>query len=112
MTSTPFSEPFVAAASYRDPTAALAWLDKAFGLELSMLIEGPDGDPRMMHSEMSIGGRGRIMIGGEWTDWTRSPASVGGANTTNVHVYLDSDVDAHCERARAAGAEIIMEPSD
>lgn len=112
MTELPFNEPFVAAAFYRDPKAALGWLEKAFGFELSMLIEGPDGDPRMMHSEMSIGGRGRIMIGGEWADWTRSPASVGGANTANVHVYLDSEIDAHCERARAAGAEIMVEPAD
>ena len=112
MSSTPFSEPFVAAAFYRDPKAALAWLEKAFGFELSMLIEGPDGDPRMLHSEMSVGGRGRMMIGGEWADFTKSPASVGGANTCNLHVYLDSDVDSHCERARAAGAEILEDPSD
>ena len=28
-----------------------------------------------------------------------------------VHVYVD-DVDAHFERARAAGAEIVQEPAD
>jgi uncharacterized glyoxalase superfamily protein PhnB len=28
-----------------------------------------------------------------------------------VHVYVD-DVDAHFERAKAAGAAIIMEPTD
>src|SRR4249919_3853659 len=112
MTDTLVRDQFVPAAFYRDPRAALAWLEKAFGFELSMLIEGADGDPRMMHSEMSIGGAGRIMIGAEWADWTRSPASTGGANSCNVHVYLESDIDAHCARARAAGAEIMMEPSD
>jgi uncharacterized glyoxalase superfamily protein PhnB len=112
MTEPPHRDQFVPSAYYRDPRAALAWLEKAFGFELTMLIEGPDGDPRVMHSEMSIGGKGRIMIGGEWADWARSPVSIGGANSCNVHVYLDADIDAHCERARAAGAEITMEPSD
>lgn len=108
----PFDEPFVPAAVYRDPKAALTWLEQAFGFELSMLIEGPDGDPHAMHAEMSVGGRGRIMVGGEWADWVKSPASVGGANTCSIHVYLLDGIDAHCARARAAGAEIIDEPAD
>jgi uncharacterized glyoxalase superfamily protein PhnB len=29
-----------------------------------------------------------------------------------VHIQAPADIDAHCERARAAGAEIIMEPED
>jgi uncharacterized glyoxalase superfamily protein PhnB len=107
-----FDEPFVASVSYRDPKAALAWLQRAFGFELSMLIEGPAGDPHAMHAEMSVGGRGRIMVGGEWADWVKSPASVGGANTCNIHVHLLDGVDAHCAQARAAGAEVVEEPSD
>jgi uncharacterized glyoxalase superfamily protein PhnB len=27
-----------------------------------------------------------------------------------VHIQLTTDIDAHCERARAAGAEILVEP--
>lgn len=107
-----FDEPFVASVFYRDPKGALAWLEKAFGFELSMLIEGPDGDPNMMHAEMSVGGRGRIMVGGEWADWAKSPASVGGANTCIIHVSLLDDIDAHCQRAAAAGAEILEAPAD
>jgi uncharacterized glyoxalase superfamily protein PhnB len=107
-----FDEPFVASLSYQDPKAALAWLERAFGFEVSMLIESPDGDPHAMHIEMSIGGRGRIMLGGEWADWAKSPASVGGANTSNIHVNLVDGIDAHCQQARAAGAEIVSEPSD
>ena len=42
----------------------------------------------------------------------RSPAGLGGANTQVVHVSSTSDVDAHCERARAAGATILAEPED
>ncbi len=103
---------FVAALHYRDPKAQLAWLEQAFGFETTMAIEAPDGDPTMCHYELGYEGRGRVMIGGEWADWARSPASAGGVNTQSVHVDLAADLDAHCERARAAGAVIAAEPED
>lgn len=103
---------FTVAAFYRDPKAALDWLGRAFGFEVTMAIDGPDDAPDMGHYEMAVEGRGRIMIGGEWADWTRSPASIGGVNTQNAHVDLTGDVDAHCERAREAGATIAAEPED
>lgn len=103
---------FVPALAYRDPKAALEWLGKAFDFELTMAIEGPDGDPSQSHYEMGYEGRGRIMIGSEWNEWMRSPASTGGKNTTSTHVQVTRDLDAHCERARAAGAEILVEPAD
>jgi uncharacterized glyoxalase superfamily protein PhnB len=103
---------FTVAAFYRDPKAALEWLTRAFGFEITMAIEDSAGDVRNSHYEMAIEGRGRIMIGGEWADWTRSPASAGGVNTQSTHVDLASDLDDHCERARAAGATIAAEPED
>ena len=66
---------FVPALSYRDPKAALDWLARAFDFELTMAIDGPDDDPTQCHYEMGYEGRGRIMIGGEWNEWMRSPAS-------------------------------------
>ena len=66
----------------------------------------------MCHYEMSCAGRGRIMVGAEWAEWVRSPASVDGANTQSVHVKLPGGLDEHCERARAAGAVIAAEPED
>ncbi len=65
----------------------------------------------LAHSEMGFGG-GLIMIGNEWNDITRSPASIGGKNTQTVRVAFDGDIDAHCARARAAGAVIMWEPAD
>jgi uncharacterized glyoxalase superfamily protein PhnB len=103
---------FVSAVIYKDPRAALDWLEKAFGFETTMVIEPPGGDVRMSHYEMSFGGRGRIMVGAEWNESARSPASLGGANTQSLHVDVDRDVDAHCARARAAGALIAAEPED
>ena len=39
----------------------------------------------------------------------RSPGQVGGGNTQNLFMYVD-DADAHCARARAKGARIVVEP--
>ena len=103
---------FIPAVVYTDPKAALEWLNKAFDFELTMLIEGPDGDARMMHSEMSFQGKGRIMVSGEWPEWAKSPRSIDGANTQRVEVLVDDGIDAHCEQARAAGAVILQEPED
>jgi uncharacterized glyoxalase superfamily protein PhnB len=98
----------IPAVSYKDPKAALAWLEKAFGFELFMLIE--DGDGNNVHSEMRYGDA-VVMVGGEWSEDHRSPASLGGKTTQTVHIGIPDDIHAHCERARAAGAEIIMEPA-
>lgn len=92
---------------YRDPKAALAWLESAFGFELAMLLEDAEGN--LVHSQMSFGD-GLVMIGTEWSELHQSPLSVEGRNTQTVHIEIDTDLDAHCERARAAGAVIIAEP--
>lgn len=95
------------AVCYRDPQAALDWLEKAFGFEPAMVITEADG--AIAHAEMRHG-ECLIMIGSEWSEDHRSPASVGGKNTQSVHVHLTQDIDAHCERARQAGAVIVQEP--
>lgn len=97
----------VSALSYRDPRAAIGWLEKAFGFELTFLVEDADGN--VGHSELSFGSSA-IMVGGEWSENHASPASIGGKNTQSVHIRMTGDVDAHCARARAAGAQIIAEP--
>jgi uncharacterized glyoxalase superfamily protein PhnB len=95
---------FTAALYYKDPLAALTWLENAFGFERVMLITDKDGN--LAHSEMRFGG-GLIMIGQEWTDYVASPASTGGRNTQSLHVQLADGIDSHCERAKAAGAVIV-----
>jgi uncharacterized glyoxalase superfamily protein PhnB len=92
---------------YRDRRAAMAWLEAALGFETTMLLEDEGGD--VVHCEMRLG-EGVIMVGSEWSEDHRSPASLGGKNTQAVHIQIDEDVDAHCARARAAGARILYEP--
>ena len=97
------------AIAYRDPLAALKWLEQAFGFESTIVVMNPDGT--LGHSEMRLGD-GMIMVGSEWDERHRSPASIGGMNTQSIHVQLTDGIDAHCERARAAGAVITREPAD
>jgi uncharacterized glyoxalase superfamily protein PhnB len=92
---------------YRDPKAALTWLEEAFGFEPAMVILAPDGS--LAHSEMRFGD-GVIMVGSEWSDAHKSPASIGGKNTQSTHIQLETDIDAHCEHARKSGAVIAQEP--
>jgi uncharacterized glyoxalase superfamily protein PhnB len=112
MKPTPVGWPRISVAiNYDDPRAAIDWLCTAFGFEIRLLVEGEAG--RVEHSEL-VFGEGVIMVAGthksEKFPNRKSPAQVGGANTQNVMIYVD-DVVAHCERARAAGATIVAEPS-
>ena len=92
---------------YREPKAALKFLEAAFGFELVMLIE--DGEGNLVHSEMKFG-ENLIMIGPEFTGDHQSPLSLDGRNTQTVHVNIETEADAHCDRARAAGFTILAEP--
>lgn len=94
---------------YRDPKAALRWLEEAFGFEPFMVILDADGN--LAHSEMRYRD-GVIMVGNEWSEQHKSPQSLGGLNTQTIHIQLESGIDDHCARARKAGAVIAQEPSD
>ncbi len=94
---------------YDDPAAALEWLGKAFGFEVRMSMPGPEGT--IVHAEMQVA-EGVVMMsptsaGEQW----KSPQSLGGSVTQGLYVFVD-DVDAHCKRARAAGAKIASDPED
>jgi uncharacterized glyoxalase superfamily protein PhnB len=96
--------------TYRNAGEMIDWLCRAYGFEIRLKVEGDEG--RIEHSELSYGNDGLIMVssekegyGGEPGAPLRSPASVNGANTQSLMVYVD-DVEAHCAQARAAGAKI------
>ncbi|HXW71381.1 MAG TPA: VOC family protein [Methylocella sp.] len=106
----PFRRPAVVPALfYKDPWAALDWVEKAFGFQRTMVISDEQG--RLGHSEMRFGDS-LIYIGGEWADFTANPDSIGGKNTQTIHVHLRDRIDAHCAGAREAGAAILQEPTD
>ncbi len=99
---------------YEEPARAIDWLCRAFGFAVRLRVEGEGG--RIEHSELTLDG-GLVMVGtaggkGGRPDraFCRSPRALHGANTQTLCVCVD-DVDAHCARARAAGARIVSEPA-
>ena len=92
---------------YEDAGAALEWLSKAFGFREQERTESPDR--KVAHAEMEVGGGATVFLGGPGGDY-RGPKALG-TRTALVYLYVD-DVDAHCARAREAGAEIVEEPAD
>jgi uncharacterized glyoxalase superfamily protein PhnB len=100
---------FISSVVYKDNRAALAWLQRAFGFDAAEVLV--DAHDKILHAEMSHGD-GVVMISSEFADWTRSPSSIGGTNTQRIHVRIEKGIDEHCERARQAGATIVMEPTD
>jgi uncharacterized glyoxalase superfamily protein PhnB len=106
---------FKPAAFYRDPLAALKWLEAAFGFETTTLVTDQAG--KVGYSEMSFLG-GVVSINSEFSGdpigeaRMVSPAAIEGRGTQFIRVHLPDGLDEHCERARAAGARIVQEPSD
>src|SRR4051794_10099672 len=113
MKTTPPGWPRMSASGfYDDPHAAIAWLARAFDFEVGLKVEGDDGV--ILHSELSYG-EGLVMVGGtggkgSWQEKCRSPRAIDGAITQALAFFVD-DVDAHHERAVAAGATIVREVS-
>jgi len=82
--------------AYPDVTEAVAWLSAAFGFTLRLGI----GDHR---AQLNVGDGAIVITGGAPTEAPR------GADAMMIRV---DDARAHCERARANGAAIAMEPAD
>ena len=93
---------------YEDCEAALDFLARAFGFQEVLRYTGEGG--YINHAEMSVGDSGRIYMG-DPGDQYKSPKRLG-QETVGVYVEIDDDVDALCDRARAAGAQIREEPTD
>jgi uncharacterized glyoxalase superfamily protein PhnB len=91
---------------YEDAAGAIDFLTRAFGLRERLRVPTEDG--RVSHSELELDGS--VLMLGEPGPEYQSPKKAGTRHAL-VHVSVD-DVDAHCERARKAGATIIEEPSD
>ena len=91
---------------YQDVAAALRFLADAFGFREKLRMPGPDG--KIAHAEMTLGD-GLVMMGCPGAEY-QNPKRLG-QTTQSLYVYVD-DVDAHCARAKQAGAKIIDEPED
>jgi uncharacterized glyoxalase superfamily protein PhnB len=88
---------------YEDAEAAVDFLTRAFGFEEHERAIGGGGG---LHVELRLEGDA-VMLG--QATWEYANPKKSDNATAMVHVYLDEDVEAHRERARAAGAEIVTE---
>jgi uncharacterized glyoxalase superfamily protein PhnB len=85
---------------------ALEFLSRAFGFVEELRHPTPSG----MHAQMTLEGQ-RIMMGQGSSDWRMASPRATGVATQGVFVYL-ANVDAHYERAKGAGAEVVHPPKD
>jgi uncharacterized glyoxalase superfamily protein PhnB len=95
---------------YKDAHAAIAWLERVFGFERHAVYDGPNGT--VAHAELSFGS-GMIMLGsatnsGPNTHMYATPQEIGGRVTSPLYLIVP-DCAPVWERAKAAGAEIVME---
>ena len=89
---------------YQDAPAAIDWLGRAFGFEPRMVVDGEGGI--VAHAELTVG-EAMIMLGsirppvpGEYSAIAPPPG------TGAMYVVVDA-IDAHHDRAVAAGAEVV-----
>jgi uncharacterized glyoxalase superfamily protein PhnB len=96
---------------YRDAGAAIDWLCRAFGFERHLVVPGENGT--IAHAELVYRG-GMIMLGSVRDDAfgrLEQPATKGQPVTQSAYVVVE-DADTHYARAKAAGAEIVMDLED
>lgn len=91
---------------YSDPRAGIAWLEKAFGATATLVVPEEPDQP-LIHAEVRVGS-GLVII----DDADRNPERPWAlAGPVSIYVVVD-DPDAVHDRARAAGAEIVLGLSD
>ncbi|HYD14999.1 MAG TPA: VOC family protein, partial [Hyphomicrobium sp.] len=94
---------------YRDLAAAMGWLEEAFGFEKQIAVNDSDGET--IYGQMTY--RGSLMMMGAVRDTDldklmRQPDEVGGVETQSCYIVVD-DADEHYARARASGADVVLE---
>jgi uncharacterized glyoxalase superfamily protein PhnB len=97
---------------YRDAPKAIDWLCRAFGFKKHLVVPGEGGT--ITHAQLTYG-QGMIMLGsshgGGFDALVKAPEEVGAIATQSVYIVVE-DADAHLERARAAGAKIVLDIED
>ena len=108
--------------AYEDGVGAIEWLTRAFGFHENAAARHTDAEGRIGHAELDVGDGSVIFVAmpsphyegpkrhRDSCDvarrWLENPWVVDG-----LMIHVD-DVDAHAERARAAGAAILRGPEN
>lgn len=95
---------------YADAPAAIKWLSAAFGFKEQVAYPSDDGG--IAHAVMSLG-PGMIMLGSARPGdplGMKTPGELGAVNQ-GIYVHVP-EIDDHYERAKAAGAEMVLPITD
>lgn len=95
---------------YNDAVAMIEWLCRAFGFEKQAVYMGEGGT--VAHSQLVLG-NGMVMVGSvgngsKVSAMTVQPSEVGGRETQAPYLVVE-DCDAVYARAKAEGAEVVLE---
>ncbi len=97
---------------YRNAPAAIDWLCQTFGFERQLVVPGPDGT--IVHAQLRFG-NGMIMLGSvldtEFGRLIKQPDEIAGYETQASYLVVN-DADVVYARAKAAGAEIVLDIKD
>ena len=94
---------------YRDLAAAIDWLCNAFGFERHLVVDGDNGT--VCYAQLRFGD-GMVMLAPieefAFDRFMTQPTDTGGAETQICYLYVE-DASSHYARAKAAGAEIVLD---
>ena len=97
---------------YRNAPAAIEWLCRVFGLRKNLVA--PDESGGIAHAQLSFGD-GMMMLGSvrdnEWGHFIKQPDEISGTATQSIYLVVP-DADVTYERAKNAGAEILIPVRD
>ena len=100
---------------YADAPRAIAFLCEAFGFERKVVYLSEQDPSVVQHAQLVWADRMVMINSTIETEFARAAtmrtAAEAGGPTVGLYLIVE-DVDAHADRARAAGAEIILEPRD
>jgi PhnB protein len=92
----------------RDPVAEIEFCTAVFGAVEGVRRPGADG--KTAHA-MMLFGPAMVMIESEWPEMTNRAPSPDGSSPVVLYLYVEN-VDQTVERATAAGARVLMPPTD
>ncbi len=105
----PKSSSVATAMRYRDVAAAVDWLCAAFAFEKQVVTANESGV--IVYAQLTFG-NALIMLGPvhdtRLDNYMKQPDEIGGAETQSCY-FVVGDIDAHFVRAKAAGAQIILD---
>ncbi|HXH17001.1 MAG TPA: VOC family protein [Sphingomonas sp.] len=100
---------------YADAPKAIAFLRDGFGFVVHAVHADPRDPEVIAHAQLLFDGQMVMLSSAQPSEFADAAPMLtvaqAGGNTQSLYIVLD-DVDGHCARARAGGADIFMEPKD